>query len=280
MNAATQNRAAHSSFVRNPLRPLIEKMAARIAQEYRPEQIVLYGSQATGKARPDSDIDLFIVKQTSENPFSRKLLVSDLVNDLNKNNSIQPLVLTPEEVVKRLERGDQFIQQILTRGIQLYCDPNHQFDWGALDMAKNAKDLLYPFDWLRMAEKDWKRAAKRLDEGDYEDAAFRLQQALEKYLKAFLLRQGWELEKTHDTKKLLREAVKYKSELKNFENLCERVEKYYLEERYPFETHETGVTFENVARARQEAQALREIILKPFIAPAGTEGGQEKGDES
>jgi HEPN domain-containing protein len=36
---------------------------------------------------------------------------------------------------------------------------------------------------------------KRLDEDDHQDAAVHLQQALEKYLKAFLLANGWKLEK-------------------------------------------------------------------------------------
>ncbi len=280
MKAAIKKVGAHSAFARNPLRPLIKKMAARIAQKYRPEQIVLYGSQATGNAGPDSDIDLFVVKQTSDTPFSRKDQVRDLVHDLSLKHSLQPLVLTPEEIEKRLERGDQFIQQILTRGIQLYCDPNYQFDWGALKMAKKAKDSQYPLDWLRVAEKDWTRAVKRLEEGDYEDAAFRLQQALEKYLKAFLLRQGWELEKTHDTRRLLLEAGNYEVELNNFENLCARVEQYYLEDRYPFASHEIDVTLENVAAAVQEAQVLREIILKAFAPQIQAQGGQERETES
>jgi predicted nucleotidyltransferase len=108
-----------SAFVRNPLRPLIENMAARIAEEYQPDQIILYGSQATGKARPDSDVDFFVIKQTTESFFRRCASVKRLLRDLRGKTSISPIVLTPEEVTKRLERGDQFIEQILERGIRL-----------------------------------------------------------------------------------------------------------------------------------------------------------------
>lgn len=101
-----------------------------------------------------------------------------------------------------------------------------------------------------------------MSEGDIEDAAFRLQQALEKYLKAFLLSRGWELQKTHETTKLLHEAIAHEPALAPFVELCQRVEQYYLEERYPAETHELELTHENVSRARQEAQPLRELIVK------------------
>jgi HEPN domain-containing protein len=107
--------------------------------------------------------------------------------------------------------------------------------------------------------------------------AILLQQAMEKSLTALLLRQGWELEKTHDVTKLLLEATKYVAELKKFEDLCERIENYYLEDRYPFETHETGMSPENVARAMQEAQEVRKIISQIFTT-SPTDECQEQGD--
>jgi HEPN domain-containing protein len=40
----------------------------------------------------------------------------------------------------------------------------------------------YPSDWFRIASEDLQRAERRLAEGDTDDAAFRLQQAIEKFL--------------------------------------------------------------------------------------------------
>jgi len=263
--ASKIKRSAHessSAFARNPLRPLIEKMAARIAEEYRPEQIILYGSQATGKARPDSDIDLFVVKQASDSFITRCVEVKRIVRNLRGEASVSPIVLTPVEVRKRLGRGDQFIQQILERGIHLYQHgPNLWSRW--LNMAAKRKDSLYPQDWLRVADRDWQRVEKRLDEGDQEDAGFRLQQALEKYLKAFLLANSWELDKTHALSKLLEEALKYKSELNLFIDLCQRVENYYMADRYPSEL-DAGTPLEVVERDFKEASQLREMILAAF----------------
>src|SRR5438128_140066 len=43
------------------IKALIKKMVDRIVEEFHPEQIILFGSQARGDAGPDSDIDLLIV---------------------------------------------------------------------------------------------------------------------------------------------------------------------------------------------------------------------------
>lgn len=43
-----------------------------------------------------------------------------------------------------------------------------------------------PRDWFRIAEKDWRRAGQGVGDGDAEEAGFWLQQAVEKFLKAYL----------------------------------------------------------------------------------------------
>lgn len=40
----------------------IREMAAIVAREVGPEAIILFGSHATGEARPDSDVDLLVVE--------------------------------------------------------------------------------------------------------------------------------------------------------------------------------------------------------------------------
>lgn len=98
---------------------------------------------------------------------------------------------------------------------------------------REIKNSLYPEDWKMIAKKDWDRIKRNLNEGDIEAAAFFLQQALEKYLKAFLLKRGWKLEKIHVLPTLLDYAIKYESKLESFRNLCDRVTDYYVAERYP-----------------------------------------------
>ena len=39
----------------------IQQMVSLIVKQFQPDQIILFGSHARGKARPDSDVDLLIV---------------------------------------------------------------------------------------------------------------------------------------------------------------------------------------------------------------------------
>ncbi len=53
------------------------------------------------------------------------------------------------------------------------------------------EESFYPADWIRVAEKDLERVGRLLDAQDPEAAGFFLQQAVEKFFKAFLLAKGW-----------------------------------------------------------------------------------------
>jgi HEPN domain-containing protein len=71
------------------------------------------------------------------------------------------------------------------------------------------EESLYPADWIRVAEKDLERVGRLLDAQDPEAAGFFLQQAVEKFFKAFLLAKGWQLRRTYDLEALLNEALAY-----------------------------------------------------------------------
>lgn len=47
---------------------MIREMAAIVAHEVAPEAIILFGSHATGDARPDSDVDLLVIEATPFGP--------------------------------------------------------------------------------------------------------------------------------------------------------------------------------------------------------------------
>jgi HEPN domain-containing protein len=79
-----------------------------------------------------------------------------------------------------------------------------------------------PSDWMIIARKDWNRIHRMLEYDDAEASAVFLQQALEKYLKAFLLQHGWKLRKIHELDALLDEAEKYKPELENLQILTRK----------------------------------------------------------
>ncbi len=53
---------------------LLKKLKKRIENKYHIKRMILFGSQVTGKARSDSDIDLIIVTSKKEERIVTKLL--------------------------------------------------------------------------------------------------------------------------------------------------------------------------------------------------------------
>lgn len=96
------------------------------------------------------------------------------------------------------------------------------------------RESLLPRDWFHKAGLDMRRSEILLANDDAEGAAFHLQQALEKYLKGYLIGKGWKLERIHDLEDLLDYAVEYDKRFETFRPLCQEITEYYIEERYPF----------------------------------------------
>jgi len=109
------NILAHS-----PMRNSLNSIVQRIADGYKPEKIILFGSYAYGQPRPDSDLDLLIVKQTDKRPIDRRVEVRMLLRALKIKVPVSPIVVTKAEIEKRLALGDPFAEEIITRGLVLY----------------------------------------------------------------------------------------------------------------------------------------------------------------
>lgn len=98
----------------------IARIGERIVEEYEPQKVILFGSHAYGEPSKDSDIDLFIVKETDAGRIERFVEVKRLIYDPEQRIPVSPLVYTPGEVEERLAMGDDFVADILRRGKVLY----------------------------------------------------------------------------------------------------------------------------------------------------------------
>jgi len=96
-------------------------MVKKLAKEYAPERIILFGSYAYGTPEEDSDIDLLIIKDTPEALIDRWTTVRRILTDRKRTVGLDTLVLTPQEVSRQLAKGDQFIGEIIERGKVLYA---------------------------------------------------------------------------------------------------------------------------------------------------------------
>jgi HEPN domain-containing protein len=99
------------------------------------------------------------------------------------------------------------------------------------------------------------RVGLLLEEHDPELAGFCLQQAVEKFLKAFLLSQGWQLRRIHSLDALMDEAVTYDASFEDFRSTCQKITAFYFVERYPF-VIETDMTEEEVRSSLEQVSAL------------------------
>src|SRR5436190_22834120 len=50
---------------------VLNEIVHRLVESIDPDRIILFGSRARGDARPDSDVDLLIIKDSDEPPYRR-----------------------------------------------------------------------------------------------------------------------------------------------------------------------------------------------------------------
>ncbi len=107
-------------FSESELNEKLALIVQRIVEGYAPERILLFGSYAYGQPDMDSDLDLLIVKQTSDRPIDRRVAVRMLLRDLTLRPAVSPLVVTRQEIEARLAMGDPFAEEIVALGRVLY----------------------------------------------------------------------------------------------------------------------------------------------------------------
>lgn len=95
----------------------IRSVAAILAEKFRPQKIVLFGSRAYGSPRPDSDADLLIILNYEGTAYS---MMADMLGAIYPRHGFDLIPRTPEDVAKRYGWGDPFIQDAIDRGKVLY----------------------------------------------------------------------------------------------------------------------------------------------------------------
>jgi uncharacterized protein len=99
----------------------IRLLSDRIAREFQPERIILFGSYAYGTPDNDSDIDLLVILRFKGKPTHKAL---EILNKVNPEISLDLLVRTPEQVMERINKRDWFMCEIIEKGLTLY-ESNH-----------------------------------------------------------------------------------------------------------------------------------------------------------
>lgn len=96
---------------------VIRQAAQKIADEFQPEKIILFGSWAWGEPGPDSDVDLFVLKETDDRRKAAQQMHGAL---WGYTVPFDILVYTPAGAQRRLQMGDFFVRDILRKGKVLH----------------------------------------------------------------------------------------------------------------------------------------------------------------
>lgn len=96
----------------------IQAVADRIAREFDPEKIILFGSYAYGTPGPNSDVDLLVILPSAGKNWRK---AAEIRNRVRSAFPMDLLVRAPDEMARRLGAGDPFLREIAERGVVLHA---------------------------------------------------------------------------------------------------------------------------------------------------------------
>ncbi len=95
----------------------INAFVKRVADEFHPRRVILFGSYAYGEPTPDSDVDLLVVMPHDGPPAVQ---AAEIRKRIHAGFPMDLVVRSPTEIQRRLTMDDFFIREILERGQALY----------------------------------------------------------------------------------------------------------------------------------------------------------------
>jgi predicted nucleotidyltransferase len=98
-----------------PLRE-IRRFARAVAERFQPEKIILFGSYAYGTPHADSDVDILVV-MPARNQLDQAFKIHWAILP---PFPLDLIVRTPKNMKWRLEEGDSFLREVVSKGRVLY----------------------------------------------------------------------------------------------------------------------------------------------------------------
>lgn len=96
----------------------ISEIVKKIVIGYNPDKIILFGSYATGNPNEDSDLNLFVIKETDLPRPQRTVQVRKMIYGFMV--PIDLIVYTPKEIDESKNNRFSFVYAVLNTGKILY----------------------------------------------------------------------------------------------------------------------------------------------------------------
>ena len=103
------------------VRAAIDRMVRRIVRQFRPEQVILFGSQARGDAGPDSDVDLLVVMDFEGTALDMAVEIREALGHIRFPKDV--IVTRPEDFAWRKDVVGTIEWPATREGKVLYARP-------------------------------------------------------------------------------------------------------------------------------------------------------------
>lgn len=95
----------------------IDDVSDRIARQFAPDRIILFGSYAYGEPSEDSDVDLLVVLPFDGKPYRK---AAEIAASVHAGFPLDILARRPDDVERRYQEADPLVRDALDRGRVLY----------------------------------------------------------------------------------------------------------------------------------------------------------------
>jgi HEPN domain-containing protein len=218
---ALYDRSRPLGAIARRLHPYLRVLLHRFA----PEQVIAFGSYVYGAPHAGSDVDLLIVEPIRRDVLADALAIRRAFRPLapvGHAMAFDLLLESPEHHRERLAKGGAFYAEINARGVHLLTEEDMQTDETS------------PRDWFMLGA-DKLRAADAVFDvlGPTPSCVELLHEAIERYLKGWLIGRGWKLVRTHDLQQLVDSAAAIDVRFEEFVDFAADLTQQFLLQHYP-----------------------------------------------
>ena len=239
-----------------------------IVREFAPLQIILFGSYAYGTPTEHSDVDLLVVMPIPQSETRQQEL--EIQRRVPRRFRMDLHVRSPAEIAYRISYNDWFLREILEKGDVLYETSDYLKDSLKITPEINQlhdKETAFvnplTLEYIEKAEGDYADAKwlQQAPKPNYDNICFHAQQAIEKYLKAWLQETNRPVPRTHDLVELLDLIVPVLPAWNRWRNDFSLFTKHAVDSRYPGYFATTNDAADAMRICIEVRQAIRAILM-------------------